>query len=363
MGMLTSQKINEYYARFEKIDVTFSKEIIQVTGLVTAQVYLKCVGDFWPCVIFSSSFQGAKLVVNTKSGILHNLEKSNNVVSLRYCFQLTERGNPVSFFVNARSMGYTPYGNSPDVVLFSLQFTQRPPDVLIEIMGRVLDANMNSSKRQEERVPITPESMRKLNMTSKESAVYIQSVPRRCILRDISFSGAKIIMMGVAKILMDKEALIKMDFDDPRQSFLVKGNIIRSEAVEGRKELVALALHFDESLVPMGYKVRINEYLSQFRVENRMVSPVEKKALAAKAASAAGAGGATVKKAAPAAAVDAWPSVDEVAPSASASDALPEVAAFAEVPAAAAATADSPALDDVPLDMSLDDSFDLKLPT
>ena len=277
MGVLTSQKISEYYERFKSIDVTFSKEIIQVTGMITNQVYLKCVGDFWPCVVFSTSFQGAKLVVNIKSGILQKMEKANNMVSLRYSFRPAEKGSPVTFFVNAKSAGYTSYGKSKEMALFSLQFTQRPPDDLIEIMGRILDANVNSTKRRDDRIIISPESLRKLNISSKETAIFIQGVPRRCILRDISFSGAKIIMMGVAKFLVEKDAALRIDFEEPRQSFLLKGKFIRSEVVEGRKELVSLALLLDENIVPMGYKVRINDYLSQFRVDRTVGDPFEKR--------------------------------------------------------------------------------------
>jgi hypothetical protein len=154
------------------------------------------------------------------------------------------------------------------MAIFTLQFTQRPPDDLIEILGRILDANVNSAKRREDRIIITPDTSRKLNLT-KESSIFIQGVPRHCILRDVSFSGARIIMMGVAKFLVDKEAILKIDFEDPRESFLLKGKFIRSEVVEGRKELVSLALLYDESVVPMGYKIRINDYLTQVRPENR----------------------------------------------------------------------------------------------
>ncbi|MDR1286460.1 MAG: pilus assembly protein PilZ [Treponema sp.] len=266
MGVLTSQKLTVYYERFKNIDVTFTREIIQVTGLLTQQVHLKCGSDFWPCVIYSSSFTGAKIVINTKFGIMQKLQQTNNYVSLRYCFKNPETGNPVTFFVAARTMGEAPYGGSKDVALFTLQFTQRPPDDLIEIMGRLLDANVNSAKRREERILISVESQRKLNILSKESAVFIQGVPRRCILRDISFSGAKLIMMGVVKFLVNREAALRVDFDDPRESFLLKGKFIRSEDVEGRKDLVALVILFDESVVPMGYKIRINDYISHVRV-------------------------------------------------------------------------------------------------
>jgi hypothetical protein len=269
MSVVTSQKISTYYERYKVIEVTYTKEIIQVTGMITRQVYLKCVGDFWPCVVYSSSFTGAKVVVNIKSGLIEKLSRANNIVSLRFCFKNFDTGAPVTFFVAAKVTGHSPYGGSNDVSIFTLQFTQRPPDDLIEIMGQVLDANINSAKRKDERIVITSDSIRKLKLVSKDIAVFIQGVPRRCMLRDISFAGAKVIIMGVAKFLVDKDTVLRLDFDDPRESFLVKGKFTRAENVEGRKELVALAVDFKETEIPMGFKVRLNDYLSVVRADNR----------------------------------------------------------------------------------------------
>jgi hypothetical protein len=318
MGILTSQKISVYYERFKTIEVTFTKEIIQVTRLITNQVYLKCVSDFWPCVIYSSSFQGAKIVVNIASGILQKLEKANNMVSLRFCFLNPDTGNPVAFFVNTRSLGYTAYGAAKDAALFSLQFTQRPPGDLIEIMGRILDANVNSAKRREERILITTDSARRLNLRSKEVAVFIQGVPRRCILRDVSFSGAKIIMMGVAKFLLNRDVGLRLDFDDPRESFQIRGKFIRSEIVEGRKELIALAILFDDNQVPMGDKIRLNDFLSQTRAAERggEEKAAQKSASMARPAAppAAAPGGGKPAEAPPPAAPTAAPAAPEPQP-------------------------------------------------
>jgi hypothetical protein len=272
MALVTSQKIATYYERYKAIDVTFTKEIIQVTGLVTQQVYLKCVSDFWPCVIYSTSFGGAKVVVNIQTGLVSKLQPANNMVSLRFCFKNAETGNTVTFFVSSRVAGYSPYGGSNDIALFTLLFTQRPPDDLIEIMGRVLDANVNSAKRREERIILNPESIRKMGLLTKETAVFIQGVPRRCILWDISLSGAKLIMMGVAKFLVNREAALRVDFEDPRESFLLKGHFIRTEAVEGRKELIALAVQFTESTIPMGYKIRLNDYIGSSRPPDQVAT-------------------------------------------------------------------------------------------
>jgi hypothetical protein len=289
MGVITGQRITSYYERFKDIDVTFTKEIIQVTGLLTQQIHLKCGNDFWPCVVYSSSFQGAKIVANIKTGLMGKLSQANNLVNLRFCFKVAEKGNPVTFFVAGKVVGSTPYGGSSEVAMLTLQFTNRPPDDLIEIMGRVLDANVNSAKRKEERILLNPDTQRKLRLLSKESAVFIQGVPRRCILRDMSFSGSKLIMMGIAKFLIDKEAALRFDFDDPRESFLVKGKFIRAENVEGKKEMIALAMRFEDTLVPMGYKIRLNDFMATVRADNRGQNAVDSTTVPAAASAPAAA--------------------------------------------------------------------------
>jgi hypothetical protein len=275
MGVLLSQKISEYYERFKSIDVTFTKDMIQVTGLLTQQIHLKCGNDFWPCVVYTTSFSGAKIVANIKTGILNKLQAANNFASLRFCFRPPGETNTVTFFVAARVMASAPYGNSQDVNMFTLQFSNRPPDDFIEIMGRVLDANVNSKKRKDVRVPLTADNLRKLNIMSTETVVFVESVPRRCILRDISFSGSKVIMMGVPKFLLDKEGALRLEFNDPRVSFTIKGKFIRAESVEGKKEMVALGITFDEPSVPMGFKIRLNDMLSSTRADFRGTSMEE----------------------------------------------------------------------------------------
>ena len=267
MGVLLSQKISTYYERFKDIDVTFTKDMIQVTGLLTQEIHLKCGNDFFPCVVYTTSFSGAKVVANVKTGLLAKLQTTNNFVSLRLCFRAPGETNTVTFFVSARVTANAPYGNSQDVNMFTIQFSNRPPDDFIEIMGRILDANVNSKKRKDDRVPLTPENLRKLNLQSTETVVFIEDVPRRCILRDISFSGSKVIMLGIPKFLLDKQGALRLDFNDPRISYTIKGKFIRAEAVEGKKEMVALGISFDEATVPMGFKIRLNDMITSVRAD------------------------------------------------------------------------------------------------
>jgi len=267
MGLVTSQRISLYYDRFKDIDVTFTKEMIQVMGLLTQQIHLKCGNDFWPCVIYTASFEGAKVVANVKTGLLGRLQGTNNIVNLRFCFRPPGETNALTFFIPGRVMASAPYGSSQDNNIFTIQFSNRPPDDFIEIIGRVLDANVNSAKRKEDRIQLNQDNMRKLNIISNESAVFIEGVPRRCILRDISFSGSKIIMMGVAKFLLERDASLRLDFNEPREAYNIHGKFIRAENVEGKKEMVALGLQFNEATVPMGFKIRLNEFLTAIRAD------------------------------------------------------------------------------------------------
>ncbi|MDR2052769.1 MAG: pilus assembly protein PilZ [Treponema sp.] len=276
MAVITSQKIATYYERYKSIEVTFTKDIIQVTGMVPQQVHLKCGGDFWPCVVYSSSFEGAKIVANVKSGLLNKLQMANNAASLRFCFASSETNQPVTFFVAVRVNANSPYKDSRDMAMFTLQFTQRPPDDLIRIMGRLLDANVNSVKRKNERVNLTSETIRRLKILPKDVSVFVQNIPRRCILREISFAGAKLVIMGIAKFLMEKESALRIDFEDPRETFLLKGKLSSSEPVEGRQDLLAVDIEFVEQQIPLGYKIRLNDFLSQTWADSRSAEKSDK---------------------------------------------------------------------------------------
>ena len=266
MAILTSQQISKYYDAYRTIDVTFTKEVIKSTALLPQQVCLKCVGEQWPCVIYSTSFSGAKILASAKSALGERVKRANNMVSLRFCFKISDKTDPRAFFVAGKVTGFAPYAQSNgDLQFINIQYTQQPPDDLIEILGRLLEANVNSARRRDERILLTADSMRRICLQSKDTFVFIQGVPRKCIIRDLSFGGAKVIVVGLAKFLVGKECLLRLEFDEPREALDIKGKVVRYEDVEGRKDLAAVAIQFDEQQVPMNYKIHVNDYVVQIR--------------------------------------------------------------------------------------------------
>ncbi|GAB6090307.1 PilZN3 domain-containing protein [Spirochaeta dissipatitropha] len=276
MSITTSSQITRYYDAFKDVDITFTKEVIRASLLNTKQIYIKLQGYQWPCVIYSSSLSGAKIVANITPTLKKSLKESKAAINLRFSFLQRDKRNPISFFVPCRITGFTPYKSGDpnnNLHFISMTFTQRPPNDLIEILGRIQEANSAAHNRKEERVVLTNTTIQNLSLTSKGGMLMVDGIPRKCIVRDISFGGSKIILMGVAQFLVKKDIVLRLGFTEPPESIDIPGTIIRFEPVEGRSDLAAFAVKFKEDTIPMRYKLRLNAYLKTI---TKPKTPVQK---------------------------------------------------------------------------------------
>lgn len=269
MAMATSQQISRYYDVYRDKEVTFTKDVSKTLNLDPRQIYVKCGGSQWPCILNSTSFQMARIIIGTKGGAYGQLSANGNkdaVVNcnIRFCFTQSDN-QPLAFFVASRVTSIQPYMNSQDLAVVTLTFTQRPPDDLIEILGNLLEASENSVLRRDERIVLNEENKRKLGLMKEETLINVQNIPRHCILRDLSFCGAKVILLGLSQFLSGKECLLYIDFEEPRETLVIKGKIAVTVPVQGRKDICAASIVFDEKIVPLSYKIHINSFLTTIR--------------------------------------------------------------------------------------------------
>ncbi|MBP5157751.1 MAG: PilZ domain-containing protein [Treponema sp.] len=266
MAMTNATLLTKFYENYKDTEIAFTKDIIKTIALDPRQIFLKCAEGQWACIINSMSFSLARIIIGTKGGAYEKLATPNPPagLSLRISFYKQD-GQQISIFLSCKVKEIVPYMNSKDLVIVTLTYTQRPPEDLIERMGRLLEANDNALKRKEDRIPINPESCRKLGIPKEECMATIQNVPRRCILRDISFGGAKIVILGVAKFLMGKEVQLSLEFDDPHEIIQLKGKISSVADVQGRKDMVVAGIVYDEATLSLSYKIHINNYLTSAR--------------------------------------------------------------------------------------------------
>jgi len=265
MGISINHQISRYYDYYRDQEIVFTKANIQILRLDPRQIYVKCNGGQWPCIINSSSLQMATIIVGTASGVYKEIDKNPNVgLSIRYCF-LDQSNNPIHFFVNCSVVDKKPYHNTNELSVVTLNFIQRPPDDLIERLGELIETNENFKNRKEDRIDINENTIRKLGIEKEETLVYVEGVPRRCIIKDLSFGGAKLLLVGIPKFLVKKQVALRLDFVDTGEIVSVPGIIARSEFLEGRKDIAAVHIQFAPESVPMPYKSHINTFITNFK--------------------------------------------------------------------------------------------------
>ncbi len=261
MAVVTSAQIAKFFEKYAQIDVTFNKSVISATGLLSDQTYLRLSGMQIPCIIYSTSMIGAKVLANLDTSHFEKIRAANNLVSLRFAFRAVSGSDALAFFASAKIVGFQPYNKSnPKTNFVTLTYTNRPPDDLIEIVGELLDVNVNARRRKEQRITIDETTQRKLQLKSRSAIIEVQGVPRKSILRDLSFSGARVLVVGVAKFLEQKPAVLKLGFTDQSSTVVLPGIVARTESVQGREDISALGLQFDEGKIPMFYKTRLNDF-------------------------------------------------------------------------------------------------------
>ena len=262
MPSVTAQHLTHLYQAYADDEVTFNSQVISASGLLPADIHLKIADAHVPAVLYACSMKSAKVIAELMADSVAGLSRTDNLVSLRLAFRPKDEPAPVTFFVGSRVESRSEYDpRKPHVQLLTLGFTQRPADALIGILGALLEVNSNATRRRDERIIITPESMKKIGLESRESCVAIEGAPRRCIVRDLSFGGAKILVTGMAQPRPEKKVLLKLNRCEMRDDTVLDGSIVRVEDVEGRDDVVALSIQFT-SEPPISYKQKINGYFS-----------------------------------------------------------------------------------------------------
>lgn len=262
MPVSFSQQMAHYFEHYAQVEVTFTKEVNQALRINAKHVSLKCLGSQWPCVLYSASLKTARIIANLQGSLNESLAEANNLVSLRLSINDPDKPDPVTFFVPARVGEITPYDpERAELSFVDLTFTQRPPEYLIEMIGGLVDTKSNSRRRKDERIGLTPATTKELALVAEACSLDIDGVPRRAILKNLSFSGCKSVVVGVPQFMVDKPAAVHLRFEEPDEQLVIAGKVCRFDPVEGREDVATFAIQFDEKTVPMSYKIRLNRVI------------------------------------------------------------------------------------------------------
>ena len=261
MSIITSHEISRFYEEYRDTEVTFNKQVMEATGLLST--HLKAAGGETRCVLYASSMSAAKLLVpDLRDSFLQAIQKSGGHLSVRLTFNRPDKPDPLTFNVPGRMTGSTPYDpQNPHAQLVAIEFMGRPSDDLIQVLGVLLEANANAKRRREERIVITPETLKRIGLESRDCALTIDGADRRCILRDLSFGGAKVLAAGLTTTVAGQPVGLKVMRAESGEQIELWGEVARAEEVSGHPEIRALGIKFIGE-PPVAYKMMLSSFLS-----------------------------------------------------------------------------------------------------
>lgn len=254
MTLLGTSVLQNLYKEYLDTELSYSKEVSSGLGMVPTDSTLKIQGELYPCVVHSSSFRIAKVLVRVPAAQWKAVELGSKLTTLTLTFLQAKTGKKELFQFNGTVQILQKYGaNDTEVSVFmAVTFGHRPPEGFLEAQGGYLNLRKEASQRQEDRIPVTNETRELLGLASLNTTVTVDHIERKCLIRDLSYNGARVILSGVAPFLLEKPFSLTMPLVD-QAGLHIPGTIVRAEAVDGHRGLAVIALGYHPERVPVEY--------------------------------------------------------------------------------------------------------------
>jgi hypothetical protein len=264
MSIQTRHKSDEYYKKYLDHDVTFTHNVIKAINLIAHRNFMRYCGDSIPCIIYSSSLSGARIIVPLNRKTCEKISLGNKIASLNILFNREKGLDPVSIYINAKISGFTPYKSErPDINFVTLRYLNKPPDELIFRLGEFLEAQDSVSRRKEKRIIVDDEKAVKMNLQTDKISIFCEGKRNTCIIRDISYSGAKVITRGSKDMYLNKRVMLILNIRGLKGIGEMLGTVVHCDEIEtgNAENFIALGLKFDSEGIPESYKKWLKSYL------------------------------------------------------------------------------------------------------
>lgn len=254
MTLLGTSVLQNLYQDYLDTELTYSKEVALGLGMLPAESTIKWQGDLYPCVVHSCSFRMARVLVRLTAAQWDALESGSRVTTLTLTFAQSKTGKKELYQFNGtlQVVQHNVAGEGEVSALLSIGFSHRPPEGFLQAQGSYLNLKKEAVQRREDRIPVNNETKEMLGLSTLSTTVTVDHIERKCLLRDLSYNGARVILTGVAPFLLDKPFSLAMPLVG-RSPVHIPGKIVRAEAVEGHRGLAVIALGYHPERVPVEY--------------------------------------------------------------------------------------------------------------
>ena len=266
MSTQTRHKCDEYYRLYLEHDVSLTKDIITKMNLIPNKNYLRYGGENIPCILYSTSMIRARIIAQLKSSVCEKIGLGNKTASLCLAFKREKKQDPVTLYINAKIAGFTPYKSDiPGVNFVTLKYMNKPPDDFIFKLGEIISSSTTSKKRKEQRINLDDEKAKRMQLQTDKIWVICEGKQIPCVLKDISFSGAKIITKRNKEPFLNKQVKLILNISSLEGISAMIGKVVHCEeiTINNNIKLIALGIAFDKASIPDSYKEWVKGFIEK----------------------------------------------------------------------------------------------------
>jgi len=254
MTLLGTSILQNLYQEYLDTELTYTREVAAGLGLLPAESTLKWQGELYPCVVHACSFRQAKVLLRLNADQWKAMEFGSRITTLTLTFLQAKTAKKELFQFNGALQILQQHG-APDhelSILVGVSFNHRPPEGFLQAHGSYLNLKKEANQRTEDRISLNEETRDLMGLASLSTTVTVDHIERKCLMRELSYNGARVILTGVAPFLLDKPFTFSVPLQG-RNVLEIPGKIVRAEAVEGHRGLAVIALGYHPERVPVEY--------------------------------------------------------------------------------------------------------------
>lgn len=258
---------NGIYDEYSHHDVTFNPKVIKSLGLVVDRILLKCGDVKLPCIIFSSSLVGSRILIKLSEEHHNYIKRKKGAVSLSFTFKDQIQKKEISFFVHSKVVSLSIYNESnPELYYCIIEFTNKAPDDLFNILGRYIFKQENRHKRAEERYIIHNNHKSSVCKNLHETIFFNSGKGKRCILTEISIFSAKLILVGhETEWIKGSSVMLIIKCREMEGIGEMLGHVERVELVSQEQSLYSVIIVFNQEFIPPTYKMWVSEFMEMVK--------------------------------------------------------------------------------------------------
>lgn len=261
--MLSTHNANQLYEQYSGVNVLFTKETVRIMGIIPKNIVLKCGPYHFPAVIRSASMIHCSLVVQNSELFAKALQNQKGKASIRFATHTENSDEPQFFFISGSVRSFEPFPGNEAFSQLEMDYASRAPEALIAMLGPIVEANSNIENRSEERIEINKANASRYNIDLQQCSVkFAGQTKRRCLIKDLSLSGASFIAINENLPLGEPIELAIIQLAPPG-AIIMNGVVAGCQTLDQDRSLIAASIEFNKAAAPLDYKLLISAILAK----------------------------------------------------------------------------------------------------